>query len=247
MPLRAETEWTLTACALIAHADGVLAGEECERLLGMIDEHMSGDEYSTWLERIGDREALERHLEALARPGVGLHRELLEQAWDMAMVDGDRCDAEIRVLHDLAARLGVAREQIDFWREAWAGAARTFADVAARAAEVMLAGPGGTIEHKSDRAAFDAFVDQLPTTHEHRDQLRNNPPDRTEMVDVGRQLGALARRKRDMVLALLAGLVPASTDPEGTADRLRALGEAAGIPSARASEIAEQARGRARP
>ena len=41
-------------------------------------------------------------------PATERHREVLEAAWTMAMVDGERAEAESQVLAGLAARLGVS-------------------------------------------------------------------------------------------------------------------------------------------
>src|SRR5690606_23000467 len=55
------TTWTLTACGLMAHADGVLDGEECDRITAMIEEEVGtdADAYAEWLAVVGDRASLE--------------------------------------------------------------------------------------------------------------------------------------------------------------------------------------------
>jgi tellurite resistance protein len=244
MGLRPETEWLLTACALIAHADGVLDGEECDRLLGMIDERLEGDEYSEWLALMGDRELLERHLSKLPVPPRESHRELLEQAWTMAMVDGERCEAELEALGAIAARLGVDAVQLDYWRETWTYGERALAEGAAASAAFVLRadGPGG----EGDKALFATFVDQLPTVDAHRHELRavlEAPPQKHDVV---RMLGALSRRTRIMVLRLVARLAVRWSGSEAATVRFQDLAQTAGVGAADVDAILEDARKRGR-
>jgi len=242
MALSPETEWLLTACALIAHADGVLDGEECDRLLGLIDERLDGDEYSEWLAMMGDRELLGRHLSKLPIPAKESHRKLLERAWMMAMVDGERCEAELEELEKIAALLGVDAVQLDYWRENWAYGERALAEGATTAAAFVL----GAHEEvgQDDEARFVGFVGRLPTVDEHRQKLRAMWGAPLGKHDVVRALGALSRRTRIMVLRLLARLSARSSAPDAAMRRLRDLAESAGVAGPDADAILEGARRR---
>ena len=70
MALSLTTQWTLVASGLVAHADHVLSGEECERLMALVDEEVDGDGYAQWMSIISDRERLETHAGTItgARP-----------------------------------------------------------------------------------------------------------------------------------------------------------------------------------
>jgi tellurite resistance protein len=242
MALRPETEWLLTACALIAHADGVLDGEECDRLLGLIDERLDGDEYSEWIAMMGDRELLERHLSELPMPSEKSHQDLLEQAWTMAMVDGERCEAELEELAKIAARLGVEAVQLDYWRETWVYGERALAESAAAAAAFVLGAHEAA--GADDKARFVGFIGQLPTVDEHRQELRATWVTPPGAFDVARLLGALSRRTRIMVLRLLARLSLRSSGPDAATLRFRDLAVAAGVAGSDVDAMLEDARRR---
>jgi tellurite resistance protein len=228
MPIAPEMEWTLIACGLIAHADGVLDGAECDRLLSLIDEELDADDYSDWLARIGDKDALEARLDELPAPAPRSHREVLEQAWSMAMVDGDRCEAELDVLNELAFRLGVEPMQLEFWREAWTTNERGFSEWAARGAALVLG--GGAALSDGDRMDFDDLIAMLPTSEQHREELRRWADGNDETIDAaGRSLAGLPRTRRRQLLKLIAPLVLESPEEEAARVRFRDLAAAAGI------------------
>ena len=238
MALSPDTEWVIVSCGLIAHADGVLDGEECERLLTMLDDELDGDAYSEWLGLVSDREGLEQRFEQLPVPAAHLHRDLLEQAWNMAMVDGDRCEAEVEALHKIAAKLGVEGVQLDFWREAWTTSEHNFSEQTALAAARVLG--GGQPLVGDDAKLIAALVDVLPTTDEHRDVLRETVPGEDE-GSLGRALAAQPRKARIRLLRLVAPLVVEAVDQAGSRDRFNQFASGAGIPQYEVERIMQRA------
>ena len=98
MALSLESQWTVVACGVMAHADGVLDGEECDLLLAMVEGEADAEEYSAWLSTISDRPRLEEMLTQLTAPPEPTHREILETAWTVAVVDGERTAPEEEAL-----------------------------------------------------------------------------------------------------------------------------------------------------
>lgn len=232
MALSLTSQWTLVACGVMAHADGVLDGQECDRLLAMVEDEADGEEYSEWLAALGDAKQLEQMLEELPSPPAEDHREILENAWTLAIVDGERTDPEVAALERIAARLGVESMQLDFWREAWTEAQTTFARNVAEALLVILGGDGAVDEE--DRKLVAELVWRLPTSTEHREALASTVADVRDADAVARELAALPRRRRQWLLRLLAPTVRASTHPEHAGGRFVALAEAAGLARDRA-------------
>jgi tellurite resistance protein len=217
MALSLPTKWTLVASGLMAHADHVMSGEECERLMALVDEEVDGDAYAEWLSVVSDRDRLAATLEGLAVPPPETHRTILEEAWLMAVVDGERVDAELEVLRGIATRLGVAPVQLDAWRDAWDVAQHVLADSAVAALGHVL-GPAG--EGDTER-----FVHALPTTHEHRAQLLAAGLADEGLDAVLRRLQGAGRSQRRDLLRRLAGAVRA----DDARARWRALGRALGL------------------
>lgn len=240
MALSSETEWIIVVSGLIAHADGVLDGEECDRLLGVLDEEeVDGETYSEWLSIVGDAELLQQKLESLPKPADERHRDLLEQAWQMAMVDGERCDAEVDALNRIAGRLGVPSVQLDFWREAWTQNERSFSEQAARAATAVLG--GGAPPVVDDRQLVSALIDLLPTTNDHREELRATAVTTQDLDEMARALNSATRKVRVRLLRLLAPLVLESAAEDAARERYFALATGAGVARATAEQLLAKA------
>jgi tellurite resistance protein len=214
--MRLTSKWQLVACGLVAHADDVLDGEECDRLMAMVDEEVDGDEYSSWLTAVGDRERLRAIMSELPPPPADSHRAILEQAWNMSIVDGERCEAESAVLEELAARLGVEPMQLEFWRDAWAAAEHDAAQWIAAALGWVLG--GGKACAPEDGTRIRLVVTTLPTADAHREALVGVASDAQSRDDVIRRLSKLSRRKRRWALSRMAPAV-SSTDDGGDAQR----------------------------
>lgn len=227
MPLSLTTQWTLVASGLMAHADQVMSGEECERLMSLVDEEVDGDAYAEWIGLMSEPERLAAMLEALPSPAPDSHRQILEEAWLMAVVDGERADVEIETLQRIAARLGVEPMQLEFWREAWSTAQHAYAETATAALSYVLGGGGPVIAE--DAGVVQSFVHELPTTHEHRTQLTATGLVPHDHDAVERQLRATARpQRRDLVRRLAPAVGNAAREAEAR-ERWRALGRGLGL------------------
>jgi tellurite resistance protein len=235
MALSLTSQWTLVACGVMAHADGVLDGEECDRLLAMVEDEADGEEYSEWLAALGDAKKLEQMLEELPPPPAEDHREILENAWTLAIVDGERTEPEAVALERIATRLGIETVQLEFWREAWTEAQTTFARNVTEALVVILGGDAPVAE--DDRKLLTEFVWRLPTSNEHREELAATVAEARDKDAVARELTALPRRRRQWLLRLLAPTARASTNAEAAGARFIALAEAAGLDRARAEAL----------
>jgi tellurite resistance protein len=235
MALSPTSQWTLVACGVMAHADGVLDGEECDRLLAMVEDEADGEEYSEWLAALGDAKRLEQLLEELPPAPAEDHREILENAWTLAIVDGERTDPEAATLERIAARLGVESVQLEFWREAWTEAQTTFARNVTEALVVILGGDAPVAE--DDRKLLTEFVWRLPTSNEHREQLASTVAEARDKDAVARELTALPRRRRQWLLRLLAPTARASTSPDDASRRFVELAEASGLARDRAEAL----------
>lgn len=228
MPVSPETQWVLVACGLIAHADGEIDGNEAERLMAMVDDKIPADDYADWLGWIGDRAKLEELYAALPDPPADQHRNLLEEAWTMAMVDGTRNTDELVVLARLAERLGVEPMQLEFWREAWTTAEREFATYAAQLALWSLA--GGEALFEDDHSPYLDLIERLPTSVEERERLR--PLAEQPGVDhsaLGHGLAAMAKAKRIRLFKLVGPLVRDAAGAEEALARFRELAKDAGL------------------
>ncbi|MCH9686182.1 MAG: TerB family tellurite resistance protein [Deltaproteobacteria bacterium] len=227
MALPLATQWTLVASGLIAHADHVLTGEECERLMGLVDEVADGDDYAQWMSIISDPEALETQLAGLPIPPQQSHRKIAETAWLMAVVDGERVDAEIAALQRIAARLSIEPMQLEFWREAWTTAQHGFAEITAAAAGWMLGGGGPVLPE--DRGVIRDITHALPTTHEHREQLVDRGCVAQDGEDIERRLRALTKPQRRDLLQRLIDVISQATRSDEARERLRQLAAGSGL------------------
>lgn len=236
MPVSPETQWVLVACGLIAHADGEIDGNEAERLMAMVDEKIPADDYADWLGWIGDRAKLDELYASLPDPPPEQHRNLLEEAWTMAMVDGTRNTDELVVLAKLAERLGVEPMQLEFWREAWTTAEREFATHGAQLALWSLA--GGEALFEDDHSPYLDLIERLPTSVEERERLRalaEHPAiDRGELA---RGLAALAKPKRIRLFKLIGPLVRDAAATEEALTRFRELAKDAGLSTVPIDEL----------
>ncbi|MCA9654360.1 MAG: TerB family tellurite resistance protein [Myxococcales bacterium] len=233
MALSLQTQWTLVASGLVAHADHVLTGEECERLMAMVDAEVDGDEYGDWMKTISDAEALEGLLKTLDKPPADSHRQILEDAWLMAVVDGERADEEIAVLERVAEVLGVEMLQLEFWREAWTQAQHDYAETVTAALAWVL-GDGAELDDQAEDAISE-FVGTLPTTHEHREALATAARGAQAFDAVeGRLRGLSMAQRRDAIRRLF---VAASTNEE--LERWRRLGTAVRLSDEEIEKIAE--------
>jgi uncharacterized tellurite resistance protein B-like protein len=189
-------QWTLVCGGLVAHADGVLDGNECERLMGVLEaaEGLDGEEYSAWMTAIGDPHRLEELLAALPIPSTEHHRELLEGAWVMAVVDGKRTPEEAQMIERLAATMGVESVQLDYWREAWTTAEQEFAQAVAAVLGWVMG--GGAPALPDDRKAIADALWQTPCEQGLREVLLTVAMSPCTRDDAAQQLATLSRARR---------------------------------------------------
>ena len=235
MALGLTEQWTLVACSIMAHADGVVDGEECDRLMALIENSVDGDEYSQWLATISDPKRLEELLQSLDPPEGSANREILEQAWSLAIVDGERSKEELAALVRVAHRLGVEPVQLDFWREAWTTGQEEFAEAIARTVAAVLG--GGAPVFADDRKVISELIWRLPTSNDHREKLKSVAIAPQSPEEVERLLGAMPRSKRNWLLRVIVPTVRASSRSEEARQRFVSLAAATGIAEDRASEI----------
>jgi tellurite resistance protein len=231
MSVTPETEWLLVACGLIAHADGVLDGNEVERLMAMVDDRIPEDDYGEWLDLIGNKAALEARYAGLADPPAAQHRGILEEAWAMAMVDGERNAPELVVLARIAERFGVEPMQLEFWRAAWTTAEQEFSNRVAELAVLSLG--GGEAVFEDDHSAFLDLMERLPTSNDERQRLgklgTEPPTPPLEVETLARALAGMPRIRRVQAFTLVASLVRFSVDRDNAAGRFENIGRAAGL------------------
>lgn len=220
----------LVACGVMAHADGVLDGQECDRLLAMVEDEADSDDDGAWLSTIGDRDRLEEMLEALPALPEEHHRDVLENAWLLAVVDGERTAPELAALESLAKRLGVEQMQLEFWREAWTTQQHDLAELAVVSACVVLGGTAPVTAN--DRSLIRDLAWRLPATDPHRERLEATSAIAHDPQEVARRLRAISKRKRRWVLCALASVPRAAGRREDAIARARALGIDAGLSEA---------------
>lgn len=227
MALSLESQWTIVACGVMAHADGVLDGQECDLLLALVEGEADANEYGAWLSTISDRARLEEMLEELDAPPEATHREILETAWTIAVADGERTDSEKEALGRIATHLGVEGVQLEFWRDAWTEGQHALAELVTDAACVVLAGEAAL--DSEARTVIRELGLTVPTTDAHREDLLGATAIPKNAQDVGRRLRGIPKRRRKWLIKTLAGVPGQTPQRENAQRRLRDLGESGGL------------------
>ncbi|HWB82262.1 MAG TPA: hypothetical protein VG755_45170 [Nannocystaceae bacterium] len=238
MPLSPEQEWTIVACGLVAHADGILEVGEWDQVLWMLDDRVPESEAAKWLDVLADRSALGEQLEKLPLPPPFFAETILERAWRMALADGRGSDEEAAVHDELAQRLGVAAADAKKWREDWRARAKQRAEsIAAFAA--LLANADGVAE-SGERAEFSDLVDRLPVDDARRPALAaliDAPP---KLEDVVGRLAALSPEERGIALVSLAPIVRSASFGEDERALFIELAERVAVSRADAERMLER-------
>lgn len=229
VPLDPVKQWSLICGGLVAHADGVLDGSECERLMAVLEsvEEVGGDEYAEWVAAIGDSKRLEELLEVLEPPGAESHRELLEAAWVMAVVDGVRTPEERAMIERIADRFGVESVQLEYWREAWTAAEQEFAN--AVAASLSFALGGGALVPSRERSAIEDTMWATPCEQDLRERMIGRAMSPVTRDDAARDLSGLSRSRRVGALQRTVAAIRRSSDREAAQTRLVDLAWAASV------------------
>lgn len=202
MPLSPEQEWTLAACGLVAHADGIVEAGEWDRVLWMLDERIGAADANAWVDLLADRARLRAHLDSLPPPMPFFAEGILEKAWRMALADGEGSEQEAAVHDALAARMGIPAEEAARLRRAWLVQAHRRSKIVVGFAAI-LANLDGRLD-ASEAAELDALVERLPIPAPHRPALRalrDNPP--TLSWVVGELMGMDAEERGIALLALV--------------------------------------------
>ena len=93
-----------------------------------------------------------------------------------------------------------------------------------------------------DRKLYDALVDVLPTTDDHREELRAMGAVKADLADVGRVLAGFSRSFRMRVFKLLAPLIFESEHEDEVHARFTGLAEGAGMDPGATEKILLRAR-----
>lgn len=207
MPLSPEQEWTLTACGLIAHADGILEAGEWDRVLWMLDDRIGDGDASAWISLLADRERLRAHMEGLAPPMPFFCEPILEKAWRMALADGEGSEQEAQVHDALAAQLGIDATEAARLRALWLAQAHARSELVAGFAAI-LANLDGVLD-PAEIQALDVLLDRLPTPKERRPALRAMRDAPPALPDVVGELTVMEPEERRIALLELVPLVHA--------------------------------------
>ncbi len=215
MPLSPEQEWTLVACGLMAHADGILEVGEWDQVLWMLDERIEGAEANTWLDRLVDPEALRNHADGLPLPPPFFAESILEKAWRMALADGRGSDEEVGVHDRLAKRLGVEQSSVSGLRTEWTHKARARSELIAGFAALIARADGDV--SSGERAEFSDLLQRLPFTDDVRGAMQTLLDEPPQMMMLVGGFTALAPEERRIAML---GLVPVvAADDRGDAAR----------------------------
>lgn len=215
MPLSPEQEWTLVACGLVAHADGILEVGEWDQVLYMLDDRVEADEATQWLDVLSDAVALRKRFASLQPPAPFLCEDILARAWRMALADGHGSDEEAAVHAEVADRLGVTAPEVAKLREQWLAQAERRSEIVAGFAVIVA-----TLDDRMDTmevAEYDSLLGRLPLAEGRIDAMRallDTPPQLDVLVG---QLLALPTEERGIALLSLVPLVHATSG--GAAER----------------------------
>lgn len=208
MALTGQQEWTLVACAWVAHADDVLEVGEWDLMVRLLESGIPEEDEADAMAMVMDKEAVRGRLATLE---VGEDLDvtgILETAWIMALADGAADTAEATAFEEVAARLGRDAEAAASMRETVQRRAQAEARVLAAFAAGVVASDGRV--DATEQVEFDDLLGTLPLPASERDALvgtLHDPPPREEVTRGFADLDAAGRRR---VLARLGPLVAAA-------------------------------------
>lgn len=217
MQLTPEQEWILVACGLIAHADGELKPGERDLILAMLDERLDDDDTGRWFALLGDLDGLRQAFDELPPPLPAFTETTLERAWAMALADGEASAAEVVVMEQIAAQIGVMPSELARWRRQWTEQAADLGEHIAAFAAVLIHQDG--VVDADEIEQYRALLGRLPLTPARRLILARDYLARRPQLDhVGARLAALPRERRLAVLRAIGPLVAASSRPDISRD-----------------------------
>ncbi len=238
MPLSPEQEWTLVACGLIAHADGILEAEEWEQVLWMVDERIDPEQTSAWVARLQDVAALRAHRARLVPPPPFLSEDILAKAWRMALADGRGSDAEVGVHDELAAELGIDAASIAQLRASWTQLAAARSELIAGFAAHITQADGEVSQNERER--FDALLGRLPLNEGTRGAMRGLLDEPPEMMMLVGGFVALQPEERRIAMLDLVPLVQADGRDEVARAAFLDLAEAIAIERSAAEHLLDR-------
>lgn len=232
VPLDPMKTWTLVCGGLVAHSDGVLDGEECERLMTVLElaDDLDSEEYARWVATVSDPAKLQELFDTLPLPAPEQHRELLEHAWVMAVADGRRTGEEIEMIDRIAERFGVEAVQLEFWRDAWTQAEAELAATVAQSLGAVMG--GGAPPAEADRPAIEDALWRTPCEVDDRERLAKVAMGSHSIEDSSRAILALPRPRRLVALRRLLEAAKAAGDPLTALGRVRELAARIDVPAA---------------
>lgn len=238
MPLSPEQEWTLVACGLVAHADGILEAEEWEQVLWMVDERIDAEQTSTWVTRLQDAAVLRAHLASLPLPPPLFSEDILAKAWRMALADGRGSDTEVAVYDKLARSLGVDAAVAAAWRDAWTQQATVRSELIAGFAAHIATADGQV--SAAERERFDALLGRLPLTAGTQGAMQGLLDEPPEMMMLIGGFVALQPEERRIAMLDLVSLVKADGRDETARAAFIDLAEAIAIERSEAEHMLDR-------
>lgn len=209
MALTLQQEWTLVACAWVAHADDVLEVGEWDLMVKLLEDGIPEEDEADAMAMVMDKDAVEARLATLAADDTVDATAVLEIAWTMALSDGSTDDAEAAAFDAVAAKLGLSGEDAATMR----AAVSTRAEAEARVVVAFAAGvvaSDGRID-ATELVEFDDLISGLPVPEASREtlvaELHESPPPR-ELVTA--HFAALDDAGKRRVLARLGPFVAAA-------------------------------------
>lgn len=212
MALSPEQEWTLVACGLVAHADGIVDDAEWGQVLFLLDERIDEAQLEPWVALLREETRLREHMQTLQPPPPFLAEAILEKAWRIALSDGEGSAAEAAMHDELAERLGVGTDEAASLRRTWTERAAKRAELVAGFAAILARLDGAVVPDEAKQ--FEALLGRLPLTEQRRNALREllvDPPDADEIIG---GLAALDPEDRHIVVLELVPLVHAAAVTE---------------------------------
>lgn len=213
MPLSPEQEWTLLACGLMAHADGILETEEWDQVLWMLDERIETEDTKTWVARLGDVDALRAHAKATPIPPPFLCEDILSKAWRMGLADGGGNEREVAVHDELAAMLGEDATTVAGWRQTWTQKAAARAELIAGFAAIIARADGEVTD--AERTSFETLLGRLPLAAGTQGAMTNLLDEPPEMMMLVGGFAALSPEERRIAMLDLVPVVKADDHDDG--------------------------------
>ena len=238
MPLSPEQEWTLVACGLVAHADGIVEVGEWDQVLLLLDERVEGDEATQWVDILSDKDELEKRFASLQPPAPLFSEDILARSWRMALADGKGSDEEAAVHDTIADKLGVSREETAKLRTQWLEQAERRSEIVAGFAVIVA-----TQDERMDQmeaAEYESLLERLPLADGRVDAMRellDAPPALDALVG---QLLALPSEERGIAMLSLVPLVHAGSAGPGERDLFVDIAERLAIDRADAEAMLDR-------